>query len=222
MTVRDLLLTDDLSTFYHDSETDPDFRRVLDHAPTGLDCELADLIEADGRLRLRLRRAVTLDRYLQAIPDLAQRSDSLDAAIDMALRALARTGRADEQSVKKLIERFPELGPAIRDAAALNNALWSTQRVRKHLTESSVKELPCEFGPVLEGGVCRYELRELLGEGAFGQVYLAVDRQLSEEGHPAFVSIKLLPGKDRPRGTRQQLIDEATKARRINHPNVAR
>jgi hypothetical protein len=222
VTVRELLLADDIGTLYRESATDPDFGKVLDLAPAEIDSELADLIEADGRLRLRLKRMVTLDRYLRAVPDLVQRSDPLDAAIDMALRALARTGRADERSVRELIEQFPELGPAIRDAAALNNALWSTQSVRKHLSETSVKALPCEFGPVLEGGHCRYELREVLGEGAFGQVYLAIDRQLSEEDHPAFVSIKLLPGKDRPRWTRQQLIDEATKARRISHPNVAR
>jgi predicted Ser/Thr protein kinase len=222
VTVRELLLADDLTTLYHDGADDPDFDRVLAFAPAATETDLADLIEADGRLRLRLQRPVTLERYLHAVPDLARQSDALDAAIDMALRALARTGRADEQAVRALVERFPELGPAIRDAAALNNALWSTQRVRRHVAETPVKALPCDFGPGLEGGGRRYELRELLGQGAFGQVYLAVDRQLSEEDHPAFVSIKVLASEDRPRWTRQQLIDEATKARRINHPNVAR
>ncbi|MCH8344726.1 MAG: serine/threonine protein kinase [Planctomycetes bacterium] len=163
-----------------------------------------------------------LDRYLGAIPELSARSDPLDAAIDMALRALARTGRADEQSIEELIARFPQLGSFIRDAAALNNALWSTAHVQKHLAMSAAKELPCDFGPVLENGVHRYELRELLGEGAFGQVYLAVDRQLSEKDHPALVCIKVLPGDDRSAWTRQQLIDEATKARRIGHPSVVR
>ena len=47
-----------------------------------------------------------------------------------------------------------------------------------------------------------------------------MDRQLSEEGHSALVSIKLLSRGQSPH-TRQQLIDEATKARRISHPHVA-
>ncbi len=85
-----------------------------------------------------------------------------------------------------------------------------------------MRALPCDFGPATKDGRPRYELRELLGEGALGQVYLAVDRHLSEQDHPAFVSIKLLRGQERSVLERQQLVDEATKARRINHPNVAR
>ena len=67
-----------------------------------------------------------------------------------------------------------------------------------------------------------YELRDLLGEGSFGEVYLAVDRQLSEEEHEALVSIKILSGRGRSDWSRRQLTDEATKARRIDHPNVVR
>ena len=156
------------------------------------DAGLPELIEADGRLRLRLRRQLTLDRYLKGIPDLADRGDALDAAIDMTLRAVARTGRPDDDAVNGLIEQYHEFGTEIRDAAALNNALWSTEQVRRYFTTAPIKTLPSDFGPSLADGVQRYELRELLGEGAFGQVYLAVDRQLSEAGHPALVSIKLL------------------------------
>ena len=222
MIAQELRLAGEVSQLYVDRSADPGFAEVLDHFGFESDNDLAELIEADGRLRLRLKRPVTLNRYLEAVPDLSGRRDPLDAAIDMSLRSLARTGRADEASVQRLIESFPQLGPAIREAAALNNALWSTRRVRRHLVGTSIRELPCDFGPILEGGGHRYELRELLGEGAFGQVYLAVDRQLSEEDHPAYVAIKLLCGDDRSGQTRQHLIDEATKARRINHPNVVR
>ncbi len=222
MIAHEFLLADDLNMLYGSGTSDPDFAQIIHHFRIETDTQLADLIEADGRLRLRLKRPVMLDRYLAAIPDLPARSDPLDAAIDMALRALARTGRADEQSIEELIARFPQLGSFIRDAAALNNALWSTAHVQQHLAMPPAKELPCDFGPVLENGVHRYELRELLGEGAFGQVYLAVDRQLSEKDHPALVCIKVLPGDDRSAWTRQQLIDEATKARRIGHLSVVR
>ncbi|MCH8153034.1 MAG: serine/threonine protein kinase [Planctomycetes bacterium] len=222
MIAHELLLADDLTMLYRSGTSDPDFAQIIHHFLIETDTQLADLIEADGRLRLRLKKPVTLDRYLRAIPDLPERYDPLDAAIDMALRALARTGRADEQSIEELIARFPQLGSFIRDAAALNHALWSTAHIQKHHAMSAAKELPCGFGPVLQNGVHRYELRELLGEGAFGQVYLAVDRQLSEKDHPALVCIKVLPGDDRSAWTRQQLIDEATKARRIGHPRVVR
>ena len=222
MIAHEFLLADDLTMLYGSGTSDPGFAHIIHHFRVETDTQLAELIEADGRLRLRLKRPITLDRYLAAVPDLPARSDPLDAAIDMALRALARTDRADEQSIEELIARFPQLGSFIRDAAALNNALWSTAHVQKHLAMPPTKELPCDFGPVLENGVQRYGLRELLGEGAFGQVYLAVDRQLSEKDHPALVSIKVLAGDDRSPWIRQQLVDEATKARRIGHPSVVR
>jgi serine/threonine protein kinase len=217
---RDVPLSNELTRLYYESESDPDFVTVSGRFHLTSDADLADLIEADGRLRLRLHLPVDLDRYLTAVPDLEHRRDPLDAAIDMALRRVAQTGRADQHAIDALIESFPRLERPIREAAALNNAVWSTARIRGDIVESNARDLPCDFGPVMQDDRHRYELTELLGEGAFGQVYLAVDRQLSEEDHPALVSIKLLAGYDRSPWARRQLIDEANKARRINHANV--
>ena len=214
--------TSELQNLYRLGTDDPQFDRIVSHFRVEQDAELADLIEADGRLRLRLAKPVSLDRYLLAIPDLPTRLEPLDAAIDMSLRALAETGHADADVTATLISLYPSLEIVIRETAALNSAVWSTMTLQRHVTRSALKDLPCDFGPVMKDGIHRYELREALGEGAFGQVYLAVDRQLSEENHPAFVAIKVLPAGERSPWTRAQLIDEATKARRIDHPNVAR
>jgi predicted Ser/Thr protein kinase len=217
-----LPFADELNRLYDGGRRDPDFAEVHRRFRIQSDAQLADLIETDGRLRLRLRKPISLQRYLDAVEDLPSRPEPLDAAIDMSLRALAGSNRVDETSVERLVTAYPQYESAIREAAVLNNALWSTTRVREHLSPTSVKNLPCDFGPTMEDGEPRYGLTDLLGEGAFGQVYLAIDRQLSEEDHPALVSIKVLPGSGRSAWTRQQLIDEATKARRIDHPNVAR
>ncbi|MDY7110048.1 MAG: serine/threonine-protein kinase [Planctomycetota bacterium] len=217
-----LPFVDELNRLYQGGSRDPAFEEVRRRFRLESDAQLADLIETDGRLRLRLRKPLTLRRYLDAVRDLPTRPEPLDAAIDMSLRALAGSSRVDETSVEKLVAEYPQYEAAIREAAVLNNALWSTTRVREHLSTTAARDLPCDFGPTMENGAPRYELTELLGEGAFGQVYLAIDRQLSEEDHPALVSIKVLPGSGRSAWTRQQLVDEATKARRIDHPNVAR
>ncbi len=222
MIAQGLMLSRELTAIYQGISTDPAFEEITGHFPIEDDEQLADLIEAEGRLRLRLNLPLTLGRYLDATPDLAQRAEPLDAAIDMALRFLARDGRGDEAAIEDLITQHPDFEEAIREAAALSNALWSTARVREQLAKSEIFELPCDFGPTLENGDQRYELQELLGQGAVGQVYLAVDRRLSEEGHPALVAIKVLPGEHRSAWARQQLIDEASKARRMDHPNVAR
>ncbi|MCW5764493.1 MAG: serine/threonine protein kinase [Phycisphaeraceae bacterium] len=65
----------------------------------------------------------------------------------------------------------------------------------------------------------RYRLLRQIGAGAFGRVYLAEDRQLSEPGHPAMVAVKVF---DRTGHTRRGLADEATQARRISHRSIVR
>ncbi len=99
MTARRLRLEDELDSLYQQGDDDPDFTNVLRRFKVVGDAELADLIDAEGRLRLRLKKSTSLDRYASEIPDLVSRPEPLDAAIDMALRSLARAGRADAESI---------------------------------------------------------------------------------------------------------------------------
>lgn len=221
MTVHKFSLLDQLTDLYKKQSEDPEFSSVINCFKSDNDSDIADLIDIDGRYRIRTKKIVTLDRYTADIPDIAMRPELLDAAIDMTLRSMARSGSADNLSIDKLIKKYPQYERAIREAVALNNAIWSTRQVEQHITTTAIKELPQEWGPMIESGTRRYELRELLGQGAFGQVYLAVDRQLSEDGHQALVSIKVIANQDELPWQRKQIADEATKARRINHPNVA-
>lgn len=185
------------------------------------DDALAELIEADGRARLELGREVDLSRYLRVIPDLASRQVPLDAAIDVALRWMSASSRPRPDAVEAMVDRFPHLSSSIREAAALANAMWSTSGLRSKL-ERPRREVPSDFGPRTAGGRPRFELRRVLGTGGWGEVYLAQDRQLSDESHEALVAIKFLTGLRSGTWERQRLIDEAAKARRVDHPNVAR
>ena len=222
MSANLLRMRENLETLYERSHDGLDFAQIVKDRRVENDEQLADLIEADGRLRVRLKRETTLDRYLTAVPDLPRRTEPLDAAIDMVLRYMVLEGYGGPDALEKLVSSYPHLEPAIRDGAALNNAVWSTTTVQQYSLTAVARELPCNFGPTGIDGHHRYELRKLLGAGAFGQVYLAVDRQLSEEDHPAFVSIKVLAGEARSTWERQELTEEATKARRIDHPNTVR
>jgi serine/threonine protein kinase len=206
-----------------------DFLRDLDRGLS--DEDLAALIEADGRWRLNHGREVSLRRYLDAVPDLRSKPDSLDAAVDVTLRW---TG-TDRHAVGALMDAHPDLAVFIDEAATLNSEMRSTAGIEARLTPALRRQplpLPQDFGPPLppsadvDGTRPRYQLRQFLGEGAYGQVYLAIDRQLSEDDHPAMVAIKILiaPDTDYDRRAilRQHLVEEATKARRVDHPNVVR
>lgn len=212
----------DLESLYATPEGDASFASLLARNGDLDDEALAELIETDGRARLAAGRDVPLDRYLSAVPDLPSRLEPLDAAIDVALRGLAGTGTIDAWAVERLIASYPTLERAIRESAALNNAIWSTTGLRAMFTGQQKRDLPCGFGPPLEDGEPRYELRELLGSGGYGEVYLATDRLLSEADRPALVAIKVLSARHDGPWSRQRFMDEATKARRIDHPNVVR
>lgn len=215
-------LARDLERLYADSVMDVRFPALLGRIDPAADEALAELIELDGRMRVALGRFVDLRRYLDAVPDLGVRSVPLDAAIDVTLRSLSGSSRPLATDVETLIANYPHLEQPIREAALLAEAMWSTSGLRRRVGPAVGRQLPCDLGPPIPSGGRRYELREFLNAGGWGEVYLAVDRQLSEDDRPALVAVKILAAQDDMPWARQRFLDEATKARRINHPNVVR
>lgn len=215
---------DYVASWYHRRGNDVPFHEILNDLGPLTDDELAELIEEDGRNRIARGGHVRLDRYLHAIPDLLSRMDPLDAAVDVTLRSLSGSARIDDASVETLVAEYPHIEQLIREAALLNNTMLSTSDVRRDFAHEPPRLLPQDFGPSMPGadGERRYELQRLMGAGAFGQVYLAVDRLLSEEDRPALVAIKILKLSSSTSRSRRQLIEEAKKARRVDHLNVVR
>lgn len=196
------------------------FEVVLREQPCADDDALADLIDADGRARLRAGLEVTLERYLQAVPGLTGRPVALDAAIDFALRALVPSSGGEPEAATRLKSRHPKLAGEIDAAAEFGRALTSTVGVGggdRHRT----LPLPCDAGPLSLMGKARYRLVRLLGAGSQGTSYLAEDRQLSTPEQSAHVCVKMLTT-ERARTDQSPLLGEAMKARRINHPAVVR
>jgi serine/threonine protein kinase len=167
---------------------------------------------------------VGLDRYTSVIPDLKNRSLPLDAAIDISLRSLAGQRGARNPSLLDAT-RLADLNPAMRgpilEALALSEGLLATSDLRRVDPKLLARPLPSPFGPQLEDGQCRYTLTRLLGSGSSGAVFAAIDRHLSDTDRPALVAVKILSRTDDP-WQDQRLTEEATKARRVEHPNVVR
>lgn len=193
---------------------------VAEHSVTEPEL-LAELIEIYGRKRIALGRPVSLEDYLTEIPFLADSDVALDAAIDMCLRSLSGSSRPDPVAVDRLINRHPEFTHQIETAYALGHALWATEHATATPTEYRTN-LPADFGPNLQDGHPRYTLERLLGSGAFGEVYLTRDNLLSDVDKPAHVAIKIFSSAITGRDATRRFIDEATKARRVDHRNVAR
>jgi hypothetical protein len=178
------------------------------------------VIDADGRIRIERGLSVDLARYLTAVPDLGNRPVALDAAIEFSLRAAAGDDRPESRAVAALIAQYPQFEQAIRAASLLSQALWSTTQVRESETDPGLR-VPSDFGPLLTSGEPRYEIRGMLGRGAQGTVYRAADRLLGDGVKPAWVAIKVLR-RQVGDGTRGRFLEEAGRARRIEHPNTVR
>ena len=184
------------------------------------DATLAELIEIDGRFRISRGEAIELQMYLDAKPDLPTRPIALDAAIDMTLRSLSSGSTPTDEAAQTLLSNYPALSKAILDAAALGKAIWATEQIAP--AAPRLRSLPMDFGSLIPGGERQYRLLERLADGASGDVFLAQDRLLSDRENAALVAIKILRLDNADPWSRRNAVEEAAKARRVDHPNVVR
>jgi hypothetical protein len=203
------------------ADADPNFATV--RAATGAvdDHDTADTIEADARERLARGLPLAIDRYLEGVPGIESMRIAVDAAIEFALRAAVASGVPETEAARALARKHPRLAAAVETAVALSDGLASTTTLGRSAGRSVPLQVPCEYGPRLPDGRRRFDVRERLGIGAQGEVYLAADHLLSEPDKPAWVAIKRL----RPiaaADAASHAAAESLKARRIDHPNVVR
>lgn len=200
---------------------------------------LADLIDADGRVRIELELEVSIGRYVRAVPEMAGWPVPLDAAIEFTLRSAVARGIGEADAATRLKARYPQFASAIDAARQVGQALdvtrapggggggaggWTAggSRLLTSPTGTNAQaKLPLDVGPLSIMGKPRYKLVRKLGAGSQGTAFLAEDRQLSTQGQPAWVCVKML-GSDPTRADAGPEVGEAAKARRINHPSVVR
>ena len=114
--------------------------------------------------------------------------------------ALPALRRDDRQPAERDGDADQRLHPAARPSA--------TRPTRRHRwTETWTK------GSL--GTLGRFQLRELLGDGGFGQVYQAYDPRLDRD-----VALKVLKQADPGERVMQRFFREARAAARLEHPNI--
>src|SRR3954449_351843 len=101
--------------------------------------------------------------------------------------------------------RLSEMGTESRDTAG--GAMGAIPGLSKLWTETWVKGSLGTFG--------RFQLRELLGDGGFGQVFQAYDPRLDRD-----LALKVLRQPEPGERVMQRFFREARAAARLEHPNI--
>lgn len=186
------------------------------------DDQLCDTIMADAESSWKKNEtpADRVRRWLcsQQLP--TTRTAVIDTLIHTTVEIAVRQGKEKRNVVDGLREEFPALDDAISASVFLDDVFEESPIEMDSSASAPPLTLPMSLGDAGPDGQRRYELLRLIDEGADGRVYLAVDRVLGSNNHPAKVAIKVL--KNAHEDTCPRLLREARRMRRIGHPVVVR
>lgn len=164
---------------------------------------LADTLAADAEERRKRGESARVETYAASIPDLLNKAAACRALLMSEL--VARRGEPSEHVKSDLLRRLPALASEIEVVMSLASLL----------EDAAAEELPPrETGAKLG----KYVLEELLGRGAFGEVWQAWDAEL--ERH---LALKILHNAHHS-GTRgvQRFLSEVRAAASLDHEAVVR
>lgn len=180
---------------------------------------LCDFVEADVLQRASRQLPIPLDRYLRSGIAGTESDEYIDTVIDLVVQSHISAGMSLDQAAQMILQERPDLASHVTDARALSEALAMSALAtgRRTPPARAPARPPEELGSSLPDGNARYQILGVLGRGAFGQVFRAVDHALSDERSTTEVAIKVL---DVVGGGAS--MEEASRARRVRHPSVVR
>ena len=141
----------------------------------------------------------------------------MELPVRMVCRDCLRSMDLSEDEARYLPKACPFCGGTI-DSQSTDG-----ETVKSDRTDVLPEPPPGEMTPWVEtwskgtlGTLGRFQLRERLGDGSFGQVYLAYDPRLDRD-----VALKVLKLSDRDERVMERFFREARAAARLDHPNIA-
>ncbi len=177
------------------------------HTHSSSDSRLKVILH-DLQERWRTGRQLKVEEYVERLPELANNPEAIMALVQTEHEA--QFGTDTKPEVSELAQRFPHL------AGHLLEQLHTID------FESTVAPDPfCTFSRAPEAAkeeilVSRYRMIRLLGQGAFGRVYLALDIELERQ-----VAIKVpLPERFQGSSDADLYLAEARTVASLNHPHI--
>lgn len=212
-------MPEDLLLEYHQQQSDGpiDLFAFLSARPESSSEMRLKVILHDFQERWKSGRPLKVEEYLERFPDLANDPQAIIAMVKTEHQA--QFGIDTTPEVSELAIRFPQLtsrlleqlhtidskSPESPDPPDLPDPPDPFRTISRESDSSKAEIL-----------ASRYRMIRLLGQGAFGRVYLAVDIELERQ-----VAIKV-PLAERFQGTRDAdiYLAEARTVARLNHPHI--
>jgi len=187
---------------------------------------LVELVKIDQERRWEAGEKKMLEAYVDDWPELADQRDTLTELLET--ECVTRAATDTVPGAEEIESRFPDICNVIdllrikqevqeevdgyRVAEGTSELSSTPASTLDYAQSAAIATSPVSIGRRLG----RYEIRDLLGRGAMGTVYLAYDTQLERE-----VALKVPrcdPATDQP--LLERFIREAKAAAGIRHPNI--
>ena len=166
------------------------------------------VILRDLQERWKSGRPLKVEVYIEQFPELANDPDAIVALVQTERKA--QFGIDTTPDISEIVQRFPQLaGPLQEQFQTINSK--SPDVADPFLT--MIRNPDSSKDEILAS---RYRMLRLLGQGAFGRVYLAVDIELERQ-----VAIKVpLPERFQGSDDTDAYLAEARTVASLNHPHI--
>ncbi len=197
----------------------PHLARLEDYAAQYPHLELSlDLIAEEYRVRCRWGDSPPLGEYMQRFPQYTTQLPARLSRVERELQSESTHSKAAVGTHRETPDVPDDEAPPPLLAHAADSEMPTMHDLDDKARALPVPDIsqpgPKAAAPPLPAKIGRYEVVRLLGEGAFGAVYLANDPQLKRQ-----VAIKTPHARHmRNRRSRKQFLEEAQLAAQLRHP----
>ena len=201
-------LAQEFEQLWDSGDAPPDVLGFLQQQTTVDSDQWLAVLLSDQKRRWLTDGPLRVEDYLVGLPDLPE---DVDWKLQLAIGEFeARRDTERPLSQDEISSRFADIGDTLREKLF--------QTVSGNDEEQRFREAPTYLGGDAADAqaVGRYRLLRVLGEGAFGRVYLGVDEELQRQ-----VAIKV-PTAERFRKPEdaEQYLEEARNVASLDHPNI--
>ncbi len=203
-------LPDEFEALWESGDGPPDVFAFLEQHPHYDTSKKLGVVLRDQQRRWRSDRPLTVEDYLARLPDVASEPDSKLLLAIGEFQARKEGGCAPP--VDEFAARFADLKSVLRKQLSVLISERDDDNSYDLATTKSYLYEPALVGQKID----RYRLIRVLGEGAFGRVYLGFDEELQRQ-----VAIKI-PTSHRfedPADAESYLVEARTLAS-LDHPNI--